>query len=1106
MKNRITYQLLALLCCSLFSARVVAQGNGVTISGTVSDEFGPVLGAHVMEITEDQRIIESVVTDMNGHFSLKVRDTRHKVRFSYVGCKEQLLPIGQRRLYEIFLQSDTQIEEVIVTASARVATGGLDIPEREQSFSQQTMSMSKLEGLSFTSVDEALQGQIAGLDIVNNSGNLGSGTSMRLRGVSSIFSNTEPLIVVDGNIFETDANSGVDYSSITEDKFAELLSINVEDIASITVLKDAAATAIWGSQGSNGVISIVTKRGTSGKPRVSYALRLRGTYQPEGYQMLDGDQYTMLLKEELFNANQNPERLEELSYNQNFPQYEQYNNNTDWQDAVKQFGLFQSHHLSIVGGGEKANYRISAGYDHQEGSVIAQQLDRFSTRMALDYFVSDRIRISSSFALTYTDNKQNSDGLLGIAIIKMPNMAIFDEDAYGRSLGTYFRMDEFVEAYSGDKDELSSQRSMVNPVASAWLAKKSNRSYNVAPIFDINYKLLGIDESTTQLNYTGSVALSILNGYNDSYYPFELKSMKWTETQGAVNPASSSFNRSLGFTTTHRLVFIPALANENHSVRTMLQGQIVTGNSSSQLLSSYMLPGANITMAAAGGHLGTTTTGSGQWRSANWALQAHYSYKSKYSLDWSMRADGSTRFGPSHRWGYFYAASGRWNVIDEDFMENARTWMSMLSVRAGWGITGTQPGANDLHYSIYQSDGKYINTSGMRPANIRLTDLRWEKQNSWNAGIDLGLMDNLLTASINLYAQHKSDLLTKNPSIPTTSGFSTLNYENNGKMKNEGYEINLNVNRFKLAGELYGSTYLNFANNRNTITEMDEIRLNAINGTGVKLPTNGNYVTRVQLNNPFGAIYGLRYKGVYAYSYDHYDKAIAVGTTCPVARDKDGNVIFGANNKPMQMYYDYHNTKYAFTGGDAIYEDINYDGNIDELDLVYLGSSLPKLTGGFGFNLYYKAWSMKAMFNYRYGNKVVNKARMLAENMYGTNNQTTTVNYRWRKEGDGSDEAHIVPRALYAKGYNWLGSDRYVEDASFVRLNNLQISYEVGNKFCKRIGMNRIALFASADNLFLLTRYSGVDPEVGYGGMGVTTDNAATPRAKSFTLGATVNF
>lgn len=266
MKSNTIYKLITFLCCIL-PLTLQAQSNSVTISGTVTDDFGPVFGAHVVEIDDGQRIIESAVTDMNGNFAMKVRSTKNKVKFSYVGCKTQLLPIGERRLFAIFLESENLIEEVVVTAATRVATGGLDIPEREQSFSQQTMSMSKLEGLSFTSVDEALQGQIAGLDIVSNSGNLGSGTSMRLRGVSSIFSSSEPLIVVDGNIFETDANSGVDYSSITEDKFAELLSINVEDIASITVLKDAAATAIWGSQGSNGVISIVTKRGTSGKPR-----------------------------------------------------------------------------------------------------------------------------------------------------------------------------------------------------------------------------------------------------------------------------------------------------------------------------------------------------------------------------------------------------------------------------------------------------------------------------------------------------------------------------------------------------------------------------------------------------------------------------------------------------------------------------------------------------------------------------------------------------------------------------------------------------------------------------------------------------------------------
>ena len=199
-------------------------------------------------------------------------------------------------------------------------------------------------------------------------------------------------------------------------------------------------------------------------------------------------------------------------------------------------------------------------------------------------------------------------------------------------------------------------------------------------------------------------------------------------------------------------------------------------------------------------------------------------------------------------------------------------------------------------------------------------------------------------------------------------------------------------------------------------------------------------------------------------------------------------------------------TKYAFTGGDAIYEDVNHDGSIDQYDVVYLGSSLPKLTGGFGFRLFYKGWSLNAQFNYRYGNKIANVARMRAENMHGADNQSTAVNYRWRKEGDGANGGHVLPRALYGQGYNWMGSDRFVEDGSFLRLNYLQFSYGFDSKLIKRIGLSRLNLYVSGENLFCLTKYSGVDPEVNYGDMGVTKDEAITPRAKSFTFGLTATF
>lgn len=1094
--------LLGIFFCFILST-VQAQQSSTVISGTIQDQSGPLTGVNIVEIDATNRIMSAVITDFNGHFSIKIKSSVNKLRLTLVGYKQLLLPIGTRNVFNINMQENTVLKEITVTAKTKAATGGLDIPEREQSFSQQTLSMKEFEGLSFTSVDEALQGRIAGLDIVMSSGNLGSGTSMRLRGSASINANTEPLIVVDGNVFETDANNNVDYAAITDEKFAELLSINPEDIQSITVLKDAAATAIWGSQGANGVISVVTKRGTRSAPRITYSLRAKGTRQPMGYKLLSGNQYTMLMKEAFFNTKQETVSVDELNYDQNFSEYEQFNNNTDWRKAIQQSGLNQTHYVAISGGGEKANYRISGGYDNQIGSIIGQQLDRFSNRTALDYFVSDRIKISSSFALTYTQNQKNSDGLLSIAYRKMPNLTIFKEDANGNSTNMYYRM---LQWSSPQKDWLSAQRSYVNPVASAYYAQNEDRSYNVTPQFDFNYKLLGTNEKESQLDYTGTVVMSIYNQNAYSYYPSELNSASWSQTSGSINKSSSSFSESVGFTTRHQLIFKPHIENPDHSLSFLAISQLTTGTSSSQNISSFLLPSGTITSAAEASHLDKTSSGSGQWRSLYFTFSSHYSYLSKYSADFSVRRDGSTKFGPSHRWGTFPALSGRWNIIDENWMKDSRKWLSMLSIRPGWGMVGNQPGRDNTHYSVYGTDGRYLGITGMSPTNIRLTDLRWEKSMTWNLGTDIGLFDDMLTSDINIYRKNTHDLLMSNPAIPTSSGYASLLYKNGGSIRNEGYEINLNLNKVKIAGKLSGNLNFTFAQNQNTITEMDDVTLATINGKANTVPTNGNYLTRIQLNNPFGSIYGLRYQGVFAYSYDNYQKAIESGSTCPIEHDKDGNVVNGSNGKPMPLYYDYSNTKYAFTGGDAIYEDINHDGNIDEYDIVYLGSSLPKLTGGFGFRLNYGRVGLNAQFNYRYGNKVINKARMLAESMYTTDNQSTAVNYRWRKEGDGSDGGMVIPRALYGYGYNWLGSDRYVEDGSFIRLNNLQISYSLDPALLKTIGFSQFSVYASADNVFCLTNYTGVDPEVSYGGYGVVSDNATTPRAKSWTVGLTATF
>ena len=359
----------------------MAMAQQITsVHGTVADDMGPLMGATVCEIDGTGRIINSAVTDLNGNFTMKVKNDKNKIRFSYVGTKTQILPIN-KTTFNIMMSSATQIKEVTVKSKKRMQGNALPIPEREISYATQTISMKEFEGLGITSVDEALQGRIAGLDIVAGSGNLGSGSTMRLRGTSSIstLTNQNPLIVIDGNVWSDESGelSSFDFGSSSDEQFAQLLKINPEDISSITVLKDAAATAIYGSQGGSGVIEITTKRGARGKPKLTYSLKLTGTYQPKGYDLLNGDDYTMLLKESYFNPQQNDNvtaGIDLLNYRSPYvySEAEQYNNNTDWRDAVTQWGLRQNHYVTISGGGEKATFRISGGFDHETGSVIKQ--------------------------------------------------------------------------------------------------------------------------------------------------------------------------------------------------------------------------------------------------------------------------------------------------------------------------------------------------------------------------------------------------------------------------------------------------------------------------------------------------------------------------------------------------------------------------------------------------------------------------------------------------------------------------------------------------------------------------------------------------------------
>ena len=993
---------LALLLTATASAQIAS------VHGTVSDDMGPLMGATVCEIDATGRIINSTVTDLNGNFTMKVKNEKDKIRFTYVGMKAQILSIN-KTTFNINMSSATQIKEVVVKSKKRMQGNALPIPEREISYATQTISMKEFEGLGITSVDEALQGRIAGLDIIGNSGDLGSGSTMRLRGASSLSTLTDanPLIVVDGNIREVNLDN-FDMAGANNEKFAELLNINPEDIASITVLKDAAATAVYGSQGGNGVIELTTKRGVRGKPKLTYSLKLTGTYQPKGYDLLNGDDYTMMLKEAYFNPQQNDRAsdVNELNYlgpTDDFADWRQYRDNTDWRDAVTQVGMRQNHYVTISGGGEKASFRIGGGFDHETGTMIKQKLNRFSTRVALDYNISQRIRVSTNFALTYTKNNMNYDGLLSIAQRKMPNMSIYEKDPdTGLDTDVYYTMPR-TGVYIGSEVFKDDQRVLVNPVASANLAKNDRRTYDMSPELVINYQLLGTDEDHWQLNWRGSVYMNIFNQYDDKYYPWELNPVRYYD---GVNVDFNSSSKSVSFNTKQTLTLIPAFTNKDHSMMVMGRFELTSGSSSGQ---STNRTGLVSGVVGAGGLNFSPSSWYNQWRSMYYTFSTHYAYKGRYVADFTVRADGTTKFGPGNRWGYFPSVSLKWIVSDEPWFEKLKPAISMLALRPSWGLVGNQPNQNYLYTSKYGSANSYLDMTAMAPLNIRLTDMRWQKQSSFNGGIDIHFLDERLNLTIEGYIATITDMLMSNYRIPSNAGFATVPYRNSGKMRNQGWEFHINTNRLIKAGKFIFDLNANFGNNRNEILEMDEYVLNNLNSTYGY--SNAEWLRRVQLHNPFGAIYGFKFKGVYTHNYksfcalnltDEEFLQFTAGTlpdewykehnwtkqpyTAPVATNEKGELIRDAYGNPLRMKFDYTNTgtgrngrDYSFNGGDAIYEDANNDGQINALDITYLGSSLPKLTGGFGFTFSYGDWRLNTQFTYRVGNKILNMSRLNLE-------------------------------------------------------------------------------------------------------------------------------
>jgi len=951
--------------------------------------------------------------------------------------------------------------------------------------------------MASASIDQALQGRMAGVDITASSGDPGAGMSIRIRGTSSINAATNPLIVVDGMPYETSIPSDFNFGTADDQGYAQLLNIAPSDIKEIVVLKDAAATAMWGSRAANGVLLITTKRGIVGKPVLTYTFQGILQKQPSSIPLLNGNQYSNLIPEEYMNATGTPLNtlnVKEFAYDPSDPyNYYIYSQNTDWLGAITRLGFAQNHNISLTGGGQKARYFTSLGYYTNTGTTIGTGLTRINARINLDYVVSERIKFATDIAYTFSDNpKSYYPGSTGntnststalalevrnVALNKMPNMSIYEFNEQGIQTPNYFSPASNIQGQYPNT---------YNPVAMVNTAKNRILSNRITPHFNLQFEIV-----PHVLTLRSDIQFDISSTKNNTFLPQIATGRPVTET--SVNRAYNGDVDAFNVVTKTNLIFNPKLP-EKHTLTSVLSiqtsdvksvsNQVLTSNTASSLLQDPTAPSRtqNTDLNVAAGYAQTRSVGA--------LFNAQYSFLQRYILNVGLRGDGNSRFGPSTRYGLFPSVSTRWRISDEKFMKDFK-FINDLSFRASYGQSGNTPRYDYSFYNNYANFGwSYQGQAGVYPSSIELSNLKWEVIHGTNIGLNFIAFKNKINIDFNVYRNRTKNLLFYGLQIPTFNGYSSVDM-NVGTLDNQGWELNIISTPVKTKNWVVDFNF-NIAQNQNMIREISPFYPKQ-NVTA--LTANGQYQAFLQIDNPFGSIYGYRYKGVYA------DKNATVAT------DAKGAPIIGPNGQAIYMRFNYPTTDYLFQPGDAKYDDINHDGNIDYKDVVYLGNSNPKFTGGFGPTITFKKnLKISAFFNYRIGGEVVNGTKMTTTNMYGFNNQSTAVLRRWRNPGDITD----IPRAMYNRGYNWLGSDRYVEDNSFLRFRTITVRYTFDNKLIKKLKLKSFSTYFTAENLATFTKYTGQDPEVAPRGVTgpftIVTDVSTTPPVLQFTLGITTSF
>lgn len=1089
------YVLMILLLCFV-GKEVIAQTRPV-VSGVVTELIGnmkePLVGVNVTVVNSQNRTLSGTITNLNGQYNLKIPTDEKNLTivYSYIGMKSKRIKYTGQKALNVQLDSDvSQVDEVVVEAS-RIERSDMGISQLEQVSATQKIQMDELVATSpVSSVEEVLQGQLAGVDIMTGGGDPGTRSTINIRGISTLNGAIDPLIVIDGVPTNTNIGDDFDFATANEEDLGALLSISPSDIESVEVLKDASATAIWGTRGANGVLVIKTKKGKIGKISFNFSSKFTANVQPSTIPMLNGNEYTALMNEAIWNSANyvgvsNAEsylRLlfdtPEIGYQPNWKYFDEFNQNTDWLEDVSRTAYTWENNFSMTGGGEKATYRFSLGYLTDNGTTIGTSLKRLNTMMRVDYRFSNKLKFGADFAFTQADRDANwTSNVRSVAFSKMPNKSPYVMGDNGERTEDYFtyQTNDWEGLFTG------SNSSNYNPVAMVNEATNHVQQRSGKFTFRMDYKIL------PGLTYNGWVSINMSSTKSDKFLPQIVTGVAWTSQY--ANMSSEGYSEGLSIQTENRLNYLKRWNENKHQLIATLVYRTSQSTSSSYASATSGMASSSMSDPVIGTSVQSMGSGESEGRSLSGVALLNYTLMQRYVFHSALNIESSSAMGRNKRMAYFPSAGISWNIQNEPFLESVHeSWLTEAKLRFGVGQSGAAPKGNSVYLGAFEAKDNYINMPSIVPKRMQLDKLKWQTSTEYNYGADFGFFNNRLRLTFDYYRKYTKDLLQPKVGIPSSTGYSTVAYINSGKMQNEGWELRADAVFFQNK-DWRVSGYVNVARNKNRITELP-INMNEESGVAESDADlqNGKYAARAVVGQPFGAFYGFRYKGVYQNKDATY------------ARDVNGGIMNDINGNPIIM----KNGIYNCYPGDAMYEDINHDGVINKYDMVYLGNSQPLVTGGAGISVKYKQVSLNAFFHGRFGQSIVNIARMNNESMYGKSNQSTAVLRRWKKEGDQTD----IPRALYNEGRNFLGSDRFVEDASFLRLKTLTLNYAFPRKLCQRWGFNTLSIFATGYNLITWTNYTGQDPEVRTPGTvyQLAADGATTPCSIRFSFGVNMNF